>query len=114
MEFYMDLYMNLSDQSEMVYKYDLTGETAKSTINEAMQQVLNFSSESWDGDGQRAFLEDFYKWVEESNEFIEDNTTLADYIAAKTKEANDLLKEGQNLHFDGIFRGIGEGLWPGL
>lgn len=95
----MDFYVNMSDSSEMVYKYDTTVETVKTNVNESMQEVLNMASGSWDGDTQRAFLETFYKWVEESNSFIEDNTTLADYMVSKTIEVDELLKEGQSLEF---------------
>ncbi len=95
----MDLYIELEDLSESVYDCDITCEKLNENVSAALNNILNMSEDSWKGDAQFAFLEEFSKWVDNSNDFITLNNLLADCLVKNTEKANELLMEGQNLKF---------------
>ena len=95
----MDFYIKMEELSESVYDCDITSEKVSEDINESLNNILNMSNKSWSGDMQVGFLEEFSKWINNSNRFITSNTILADYLVKNIEKANDLLKEGQNLNF---------------
>ena len=95
----MDFYINMEELSESVYDCDITSEKVREDINESLNNILDMSNDSWSGDMQVSFLEEFSKWINNSNRFITSNTILADYLVKNIEKANGLLKEGQNLTF---------------
>ena len=62
----MDLYRELEDLSESVYDCDITCEKLNENVSAALNNILNMSEDSWKGDAQFAFLEEFSKWVDNS------------------------------------------------
>ena len=74
----MDLYIELEDLSESVYDCDITCEKLNENVSAALNNILNMSEDSWKGDAQFAFLEEFSKWVNNSNDFVTLNNLLAD------------------------------------
>ncbi|HCW52246.1 MAG TPA: hypothetical protein DG753_00575 [Clostridium sp.] len=95
----MDFYIKLEDLSESVYDCDITSEKISEDVKESLNNILNMSEDCWKGDMQLGFLEEFSKWVANSNDFAALNSLLADCLVRNTEKANDLLKEGQNLKF---------------
>jgi len=95
----MDFQVDMSDISKNVFDCDTTAEMVSLKVNESTQAMLQLAEESWDGDGQRAFLGSYYKWVEDTKTFIDNTKSLTDCLISNAEKADSLLRKGQSLQF---------------
>lgn len=95
----MDFQVDMSDISKTVFDCDTTIETVSLKVNESTKIMLQLTEESWDGDNQRAFLESYYKWVEDSKAFIDNTRSVTDCLISNVGKIDNLLRKGQSLQF---------------
>ncbi|NMM63546.1 hypothetical protein HBE96_12845 [Clostridium sp. P21] len=91
--------VDMSDVSKTVFDCDTTVEAISLKVDESTQTMLQLADESWYGDSQIAFLESYYKWVEDSKAFIDGINSLSDCLINNVEKVESLLKKGQSLHF---------------